>query len=63
MKIFKSKSGRLAYTPEFVGQSIGRTKRDDPQDFERVLKGVALIFILVVSVFMALGFHRHFIGG
>lgn len=60
--IHRSKSGKLAWSDKFLADQQ-KPQRNDPQEFDRVIKGVAIIFILIVTVFVALGFHRHFIGG
>jgi hypothetical protein len=60
MKIFTSKSKKLAYRPGFL---VFPVRRDDPQEFNRVVKGVFLIFVLVAAFLVASGLHRHFIGG
>jgi hypothetical protein len=59
MKIFTSKSGKSAYTTEF----IDKYQRDDPQEFNRVVKGVLLIFVLVAAFLVASGLVREIFGG
>jgi len=63
-QIFKSKSGKLAWSDKFLaGQRTGQPKREKPDNFNRICAEFCVLVAILIGLMVLSGFKSWFMSG